>query len=56
MVTKSIVFERKEKSLNEDSAQIDIRIINDFIQSHPDSKIITVSHSGANDLRIIYEE
>lgn len=56
MVTKTIVLERKQKSWSEDSPQMDTRLIKEFIESHPNGKIITAFHSGVKHLLIIYEE
>ena len=47
MVTKTIVIERKQTSWNEDSPQMDTRIINAFILSNPKARIISVIHIAA---------
>ena len=55
IVTKFEVFERKQQSWSEDSASMDTRMLNDFIQSNPKARIVSVFHSGAKHLFIVYE-
>ncbi len=56
MVTKTGVFERRQNKWSDDSPTTDTRIIDGFIASNPNNKIITVFHSGVKHLVIVYEQ
>ena len=55
MVTKVIKIKRKQKSWSEDSPDMNIRLINEFVSNNPNAKIITMVDSGVNWLVIVYE-
>lgn len=55
MAVETAIIERKQAHGGEDSAHTDARLIKNFVSANPNSRIITIFHSGVKHLIIVYE-